>query len=96
MGISTQAKVNRVEKLEENILRKPCKKHGNQSIFFEGGDYGDIDKEKLAEIRRCRACKDRTILVINFGEFARPAKLEPPSSDHLTIGDGEKIFGEEK
>ena len=95
MPISTQAKVNRVEKLEENIARKPCKKHGNQSIFFEGGDYGDIDKEKLAEIQRCRACKDRTILVINFGEFARPPKPEPTFNGHLTIGDGDKMFGEE-
>ena len=94
MAISTQAKVNRVEKLEENIPRKPCKKHGDQTIFFEGGVNGDIDKEKLAEIGRCRACKDRTILIIQFGKFAQGPKPEPTFSDHLTIGDGEKIFGE--
>ena len=92
MAISTQAKVNRVEKLEENIPRKPCKKHGDQTIFFER--EGDTDKEKLEEIRRCRACKDRTILIIQFGKFAQGPKPEPTFSDHLTIGDGEKIFGE--
>ena len=94
MGIALEG---RIEKLEK-VLRCPCKHEEipRVVIVWEGGS-SEADAERYAAIlESCPECSKAVrplMLVIGFEKFSRP-KPEPTSSDHLTIGDGEKLFGE--
>ena len=96
MGIALEG---RIEKLEKAV-RRPCKHEEIPGvvIVWEGGS-SEADAERYAAIlESCPECSKADhplMLVIGFEKFSRP-KPEPTFNGHLTIGDGEKIFGEEK
>src|SRR5436190_8231803 len=80
MAISTQAKGNRVEKLEEKIPRKRCKRHPGPLIFVQGSDDHDgqlVDK-KVAEVERCRRCDGRKKIIIKLERFDVKKTLHAP------------------
>src|SRR5438309_11540018 len=79
MAISTQAKGNRVEKLEGDIPRRRCKRHPGPLVFIQGSDDHDgqlVDK-KVAEVERCRRCDGQKKLVIKLERFDVKKPLPP-------------------
>jgi hypothetical protein len=61
----------RIEKLEAKLPSLPCKKPGHDQLFIFVKRYGEDDTEvdaKIEEIRNCRRCKDKTVVVLqHFG-----------------------------
>ena len=95
MGIALEG---RIEKLEK-VLCRPCKHEEIPHVVIVGeGGSTEADAERYGAIlESCPECSKAghpLMLVIGFEKFGEPAKSEPTFSDHLTIGDGEKIFGE--
>ena len=95
MGIALEG---RIEKLEKAV-RRPCKHEEipRVVIVWEGGST-EADAERYGAIlESCPECSKADhplMLVIGFEKFGEPAKPEPTFDGHLTIGDGEKLFGE--
>ena len=94
MGIALEG---RIKKLEE-MARPPCEHEKLPFVIFIADDMDTCaDAERYEEIiKSCPRCSkaDHPLMIFLIHENPPQPKPEPMSDGHLTIGDGEKLFGE--